>query len=93
MNRKFIMLLFVSAFWGRLGYCQSTTKGTDGESPASTQTPKKELVPNDKKMDELSKKLLHRKKELEMDKARPEGTTTQSRKDNKSADKPKGDKK
>lgn len=98
MNRKFIiLLLLVGSLWGGVGYCQSTTKAADAESSTSAQVPKKDLVPNDvkndKKMDELSKKLLNRKKEMEMDKAKPEPIIPQGRKDTKPADKPKGDKK
>jgi hypothetical protein len=97
MNRKFvIMLLFVGSFGAGVGYCQSTTKAADAESSTTAQGTKKDIVPNDvktdKKMDELSKKLLNRKKELEMDKAKPEAIIPQGRKD-KPADKPKGDKK
>ncbi|HEY6172130.1 MAG TPA: hypothetical protein VIX80_07730 [Candidatus Kapabacteria bacterium] len=96
MNRKIIiMLVLAGSFGAGMGYAQSPTKAADAESPSSAQTVKKDAVPNDAKKDELSKKLLQRKMQLDNERLKPAETVqpnTRS-KETKPVDKPKGDKK
>ena len=95
MNRKFIITLVLAGSFGvGMGYAQSPTKA-DVESPNSAQVGKKDAVPNDAKKDELSKKLLQRKMQLDNERIKPAETVqpnTRS-KETKPVDKPKGDKK
>lgn len=94
VNRKFIiMLLFVGSFGVAVGYAQPTTKpNADPSTPAPAL--KKDVAPSDVKKDELSKKLLQRKMQLDNERIKPAETVQPTtRKDNKPADKPKGDKK
>jgi hypothetical protein len=96
MNRKFIITLVLAGSFGvGMGYAQSPTKAAaDVESPSSAPVAKKDAVPNDAKKDELSKKLLQRKMQLDNERLKPAETVQPStRKETKPVDKPKGDKK
>ncbi len=95
MNRKFIITLVLAGSFGAgMGYAQSPTKATDAESSAPAPVVKKDAVPSDAKKDELSKKLLQRKMQLDNERLKPAETVQPSpRKETKPVDKPKGDKK
>lgn len=77
-----------------MGYAQSPTKASDAESPTTAPVVRKDAVSNDAKKDELSKKLLQRKMQLDNERLKPAETVQPSpRKETKPVDKPKGDKK
>jgi hypothetical protein len=94
MNRKIVIPFIIACSLGAgVGYAQSPTRSTDSDAPAPAPV-KKEAVPNDAKKDELSKKLLQRKQELDNQRIKPAETVQPNvRKEAKPADKPKGDKK
>ena len=94
MNRMIVILLVIACSFGAgWAHAQSSTRSQDMESPAPSPV-KKEAVSNDAKKDELSKKLLERKKVLDNERLKPVETVQPNvRKEAKPADKPKGDKK